>query len=330
MRSNATLIVAPYIGEFGWELMNWQARVRKIARQKIFSRVILCASPDRELLYSWPELAQKSVFCPMSLADVPGHANDDSRVDEQGKQIDHVLLRSLLQAKIEEACTQHGTWKPRAHILFPEFRSRLWPTHKRWQQFAPLGEQSRIETDIVLVPRTRIHAAQRNLSSLWWQELAGALQLEGLKVRFYPEGSSSLPSAIRLLNSSRLAIGASTGGLHLASLCRCPHLVWGSGRTQRWTSYGMTNRQRYETIWNPLGTPCLYDECGWQPNIAHVVQATVSALDQIGRDDTQSQIPWSMNARWRVRRALGRLMETRTTFPGVPWRLRYLVREHLV
>jgi hypothetical protein len=328
-RREKTLIVAPYVGEFGWELMNWQARVRRLAGRGHYARVIVCASADRRPLYDWSEWGDRLEFCPVDLSEIPGQANDDHRVNGEGEALDPIKLRSQVAELVQRGCERDGLRTTNAQVLMPGFNSKLWPTHKRWQQFSRFGEQSKIRTDIVLVTRTRTHASQRNQSAAWWGELAAALVRAGHRVDFYPSGPQCLDQAIDLLNSSRLAVGASTGGMHLASLCRCPHLVWGSGPAQRWTSFGISNRQRYETIWNPLGTPCIYDECGWQPSVSHVCDQVGKALERIGRSDA-AESPWSFNAAWRIRRTFGRLIQTRTNFPGLPWRLRYLVREHLV
>ena len=45
-----TLVVAPYVGEFGWELMNWQARVRWVVGHGDYERVVVGAEADRRAL----------------------------------------------------------------------------------------------------------------------------------------------------------------------------------------------------------------------------------------------------------------------------------------
>ena len=73
--------------------------------------------------------------------------------------------------------------------------------------------------------------------------------------------------AHNLLGGAKLCIGPSSGAMHLASLCGCPHLVWTDKK--KWNLGGKkgTNRQRYETEWNPFGTEVIViDQYGWKPN----------------------------------------------------------------
>lgn len=321
-----TLVVAPYVGEFGWELMNWQARVRWLIAQVGYSRVIVVATADREPLYDHSRESTRPHFIACGTTDLPGHANDDHRIDSNGQPISAAQLTSQLHAFVKQACRAIiDDWNA-ADILTPPFDSTIWPTTPRHQRFTDLREPAPIETDIVLIPRSRTLADQRNQPAQWWSDLASRLQSQGLRVETYAHG---VAAAIRQLSRTRLAIGASTGGLHLASLCRCPHYVWGCGAEARWTSLGMTNRQRYETVWNPLATPCIYDECGWQPTVDHVANRAIDALAAIGlRTNRQNTNP-RQGAAWRLRRGLSRFMQPDFA-PAMPWRLRRLIVDRLV
>jgi hypothetical protein len=106
--------------------------------------------------------------------------------------------------------------------------------------------------------------------------------------------------------------------------------VWGSGPEARWTPWAITNRQRYETVWNPLGTPCRYEECGWQPTISQAVEGIRRALDEIGIP-RGSRLPKSaFKPRWRIKRGLARLLEPSAGRGIVPWRVRQFVRQSLL
>ena len=52
-----------------------------------------------------------------------------------------------------------------------------------------------------------------------------------------------------VISSSDCVFGPSSGPMHLASLCGCPHVVWGDQSK---------SLDRYSTTWNPLGTPVLF------------------------------------------------------------------------
>ncbi|MFH1416841.1 MAG: hypothetical protein ABII12_00940 [Planctomycetota bacterium] len=326
-RSPKTLIVALYPGEFGWELMNWQGRVRWTIAHGGYDRVVICARADRRALYACGDHNSRVVFCPVSDADLPGHRNEDHRVNAEGRAVDATVLRTLLKQQVGTACEPLGVSPAEATLLLPPCDGTLWPTARTHQVFTDLRVRQEVKTDILVVPRIRILAAERNMTAAWWEDLAGRLRDDGLSVETY---EPRLDEAIRQLSRARLAIGASTGGLHLASLCRCPHYVWGCGGEARWTRMGITNRQRYETIWNPLGTPCRYDECGWRPSIEHIVDESRRALDQLGLEGGTSQPGLSLKPKWRVKRRLARLLEHDGRWTVWPWRVRELVREHFV
>lgn len=325
--ASGTLVVAPYIGEFGWELMNWQARVRHVVMHGGHRRVVICARTDRHPLYAYPGEEGRVVFCPLGGFDLPGYANDDHRIDADNHPYRPDYLRGVIEAKVSVACARLGIDTADAEMLIPEYTSRMWPTSATHQDFAEFRLGESVTTDVLLVPRNRALMEERNQPTDWWDELVERLRGRGLVVEVY---TPRLDEAIRQLSRTRLAVGASTGGLHLASLCRCPHYVWGPGDEARWTALGMTNRQRYETVWNPFGTPCRFDECGWQPSVDLVVERTLVALDEIGLVPGQRKPSWTLNSKWRVKRRLARLLEPESGNDRVPWKIRNLVREHLV
>ena len=320
------LVVPPYVGEFGWELMNWQGRVRRLVMDKAYPRVVICASPDRRPLYAKTAEDGKLLFCPVHL-DAPGIASEDHRIDAQGNRHDPARLRHLACDAARRACEHYGIDLSHADFFTPDYRGTLWPTDRTGQLFSELRQSSPIETDILLVPRARKSAVERNQPASWWEDLAARLIRAGLSVEVY---LAPLSNAIRQLSRARLAIGASTGGLHLASLCRCPHLVWGSGADTRWTALKISNRQRYETIWNPFGTPCRYDECGWQPTVHYIFQKSLAALAEIGLPRGRAKPAWSLNPKWRIKRRMARLLDVRRGILPWPWTVRQFVREHVV
>lgn len=322
-----TLIVPPYLGEFGWELMNWQGRVRWIVQHGGHDRIIVCATPDRRPIYCHFAGERNVIHCPVSQMEWPGVASEDHRIDENRAAIDPDRLRRVVCDSARHSCLQYGIDTEGADFLIPDYRASLWPTDRAHQSFAELRQSTATTTDILLIPRDRAVAADRNQTCEWWDELSGRLRSSGLSVEFY---TPRLDEAIRQLSRARLAVGASTGGLHLASLCRCPHYVWGSGAEARWTGLGITNRQRYQTIWNPFGTPCRYDECGWRPSIEHVHANVVRALSAIGLPRGAKAPTWSLKPMWRIKRRLAGFLDGQHGMLPWPWTFRQFVKEHIV
>ncbi len=320
MPDRQRLIIPPFVGEFGWELMNWQARVRSIVRDSSGADITLAIAEGHEPLYadlaSRPNVRTTSI----TLADIAGHPSEDHRIDANGIRVD---CESLKQS-IVSALARHGVQPDDAMILWPDFRGALIPTSAPHQAFVRLGIQQPASIDVLLVPRSRASAYERNQSEDWWTALAERLRDCDLAVDVY---TPPLENAIAQLRAARLAAGGSTGGLHLASLCGCPHVVWGPGRAERWTSIQMTNRQRYETIWNPLGTRVKYHELGWKPSIDQAASAILRGFNSIAIGmGPPAQVPLD-RFRWRTRRSLAGLWARNATDGRTPWRVRELLRE---
>lgn len=328
MTDNARmLVVPPYLGEFGWELMNWQGRVRWMVEHRAYQRVVVCAASDRRPLYTRLADDRNVVFCPVPRPAWPGSASEDHRIDESVNRLDPAQLRHVACDAARQSCERYGIDSTDAGFFTPDYRGSLWPTDGAHQSFAELRQASAISTDVLLIPRERSVATERNHPQTWWDDLAARLSESGLTVELY---AAPLDHAIRQLSRARLAVGASTGGLHLASLCRCPQYVWGSGAEARWTGLNITNRQRYETVWNPFGTPCRYDECGWQPTVEHVADQTLRTLMEIGLPRGAQTPAWSLKPKWRIKRQLARLLDDKSGFVPWPWTVRRLVREYMV
>jgi len=322
-----TLIVPPYPGEFGWELLNWQARVRRLAVMNDRVRVVVVGQADRRHVYERGMPEGRFVFCPAGQVALPGEANEDHRVDTAGEPLDRSALRRDLMDHAHAACRRLGLAPADMDVLLPPMDGTLWPARRPHQQFVSLRRPTPIRHDVVLVPRERRMADERNREATWWEALGDRLARQGLQVATL---TRPLDRAVRMLSAARLAVGASTGGLHLASLCGCPHYVWGSGPERRWTPWAITNRQRYETFWNPLGTPCVYDEIGWRPDMDHAVDGALRALRDVGLAHTPGYRALNMRSRWHVRRRLASVLETAPQASWWPWRVHRLVREHLV
>jgi hypothetical protein len=76
------------------------------------------------------------------------------------------------------------------------------------------------------------------------------------------------------ISTANCAIGHSSGTMHLASLCGCPHITWHVERP--WLSHeGL--RERYEKVWNPFNTPVKYISKG-EPEPSDIIQTMEEIL----------------------------------------------------
>jgi hypothetical protein len=234
---NPVLFAGPWVGEFGWELMNWQGWVRALAPH--YEKVIVCARESSRALYA--DVATE--FLPHTLRGCA----------------DHVVLRGVENPGERERVLAR---------LEPEM------DHLRPRMFVPASAQRFIRfgrppavpgVDVLIHARGKVTARDRNWSPGSWERLVSELRAMGHRV-----GGVGLPGdaleidgvedfrglplqeTMDLMAGARLVIGPSSGPMHLASLCGTPHLVWTNRGIYR---MGKTSREKYESWWNPLGTP---------------------------------------------------------------------------
>lgn len=256
------LFVGPWVGEFGWELMNWQGFLRALRPR--YERIVVSSRPSSRALYA--------DFCDEFVPhDILGQANAHVAFDLRNPEaLDRIL-----------AAVPAG-----ADVLPP---LRYIPAAA--QSFVRFGDPLRAPPgiDVLIHARGRGEVADRNWSAAKWEELIAVLRASGLGVGAIGLRSATLDlpgpvdfrdrpldETMNLMAAARLVVGPSSGPMHLASLCGAPHLVWTDRRT-----YGMgkTSREKYETWWNPLGTPVrVLDGEGFDPPVARVADAAAAML----------------------------------------------------
>jgi ADP-heptose:LPS heptosyltransferase len=260
-RRGETLFAGPFLGEFGWELMCWQGFVRKLSRA--YPKTIVYASQGREAIYA--DFATEIIS-----HNFRGTAECDYAREPA------VMAEALGAAR--------KLLPPGADHLLPLGYQPL-----RRQEFFAYGRRMpEAEVDILFHARGRNFGVDRNWDRAKWNALAELLHASGYKLGCIGVRGATvdvdgpiadfrdapLGQTLDRIASARLVVGPSSGPMHLASLCRTPHLVWtDSGRYAR----GHTNRYKYESWWNPFGTKALVlDEHGFDPP----VEAVTAAVDK--------------------------------------------------
>jgi hypothetical protein len=242
------IFAGPWIGEFGWELFHWQGMLRAFKDGLPGAEFIVAGRPGHAHLYR--DFAARYVE-----VDVPGdRANRwacegvDPRAIEFGQSSrdrGDVFLPPLA-----------GT----LHVDPANFLGKT--VRQRFIRYG--GDGPRF--DVLVHARSRSFGAVRGWPTAKWAALAAALRDRGLTVASIgtPTGADLVPGTEDLrgiplealtgaLSRAAVAVGPSSGPMHLASLSGCPHVVWSP----------VTNRRRYLVDWNPHRTRCeflsLYD-----------------------------------------------------------------------
>lgn len=316
------LCAGPYVGEIGWELMAWQGRVRLRFREGRFHRLILAGAAGREAFYE--DMAPD--YRPIDLNPIPGQAYEDRRALPPSCQpMPADQLRSLLEPTVDSMVSELREAGQEVETLWPTYCGAILPCdggHQHFIRFYRPCEQVRPAPWVVLIRRTRCFGAE-NWTAGEWDDLAARLSRRGIQVTVFPNDSRT---AIEALSHCDLAAGQSTGGLHLASLCGCPHLVWSTDDDRLWTPWEMTNRQRYETYWNPLGTSILYRGGPQLPPPERAAEWIAEAVRRIGRRTGSAATRTILRQKWRVRNRIVASVIRRRSFRRWPWRVQKLVR----
>jgi hypothetical protein len=244
------LVVGPWVGEFGWELMSWQGRARKLAER--YTEVVVCSRVGHELLYA--DFAD----------DFISHSIDGVKDCSSIRGFDVEAYRRL-DARLNKL----GGVRFKPGGIF----------RQNEQTFVKYGHGAHVTKYDILV-HARRHIGKRSHHAYpleEWDKLVLKLIGEGLTVAaigteaFLPHGAVDLRSmplfyVANVVAASKLVIGPSSGPMHFASLCGTKHIVW----TDKgyYSALGGTNRARYERLWNPFKTPCrVIDDYGWDPPV---------------------------------------------------------------
>ncbi|AKJ64452.1 glycosyltransferase family 9 protein [Kiritimatiella glycovorans] len=266
------LLAGPWIGEFGWELFCWQGMLRREARR--YDQVIVASRPEMEPLYR--------DFCGEFVAYRPGGEGISGYRCEDGSSGADAVA-------VGREYTRHITGQ--SIIGYNQRRPYLSSRLFLDQTFVAYGRQDPgLAFDVLLHARStkKNHSGDRNgWDAEGWARFAGRLRSKGLTVACVGTSAAALAvegcddyrgipldQLFNLMRSSRVLAGPSSGPIHLAALCRLPHVVWsGAG----------FNRAKYEYYWNPFRVPVRYIAAPlWRPGMDEIERNTMELADGSG------------------------------------------------
>lgn len=293
MSTRRNIIAGPWLGEFGWELMRWQGIFRKL-HDKGWS-ITMVSRLGHEALYE----DYIDEFIPArKFGFEESGPTDGWRINGKVPTLDKQLLDSKFsgykymgpltcmtigkdplganQRFIMYGKDSRDKMDDFGYDIIIHARStskggtdiRNWPK-KNWKELIwTLGEAPKITGE-----------KKYRMAVIGSQE--GAMHFSGLGGAYDYRGAP-LIQVIDMIARSKCIIGPSSGPMHLASLCGTPQIVFTDKK--HWGSCNGTNRQRYETNWNPLGTKAIVlDEDNWQPSVdkvEHTIKAFFHGQDK--------------------------------------------------
>lgn len=260
------LFIGPLVAEFGHELM-YAAVVRKAA--KGFDSVVVCSRPGRKALYNdfATEFIAHDIECESQF---------------MWPMPDPTITRDVIArwSRPQAVCLAILPYCPGQAAEFRRYGTR----------------KKEFEDVTVLHARSRPHVLARNWPLEWWETLVADMRNEGIVDRVVCIGTPShalhvagtddcrgatLSEQMDILASAKFAVGPSSGPMHLASHCGCPHVVWcGGGPQER-----VETARRYRSAWNPFGTRVVaVPYASWRPEPPTVLIWIHKLLEKTGGD----------------------------------------------
>ncbi len=228
----------PWVGEFGWELCIWSPYIRRMAKK--YGHVIVSSRPTSRYLYEFAdefigiEAKSRSGFGGSTVKKLQKIVKAEHFVP--GKNISRIMssYEKDREGDFEYRCLSpdHQIWV--ADVMFA-FRS-----NKKQGGREKSYKKEECGRLVELFLKKGISVACYGGRDNYWFE--GTVDIRG----------AALEEQCSALSVAKCAIGPSSGTIHLASLCKCPHIVWfGLDRPK-----GL--RRRYEENWNPFKTSVVY------------------------------------------------------------------------
>lgn len=272
----------PFIGEFGYELFDWQAYLRTISKQ--FDRMIISSRPGHEALYAdfCYEFRPYYATTPACIGRknfreaLPDKVARDVFADLVDPRIPK-LNGGQAFVNIKPTFIKYGTSTPgtgydvvfHARAIKIEEKTRLGLSpHMRGLKEARNWAPASWYTLAHLLPGLRICSIGAVDSAL---AIPGTDDLRGM----------SLAKLVNILASSKVTVGPSSGAMHLATLCGCPQVVWFNQDQAAGPAQLM---KRYKTDWNPFNTYVEAIPDTWQPTperVADAIRRTHEALAKL-------------------------------------------------
>ena len=247
--------------EFGWIICSWIPAIRKYAQN--FDEVIIVCRTGHEYLYR--DFATKFEY-----------------FDKEGRT---GLYPWTFRDKPIKMPKKFIKKYPNAEVVVP-CKKVLYKWPRKYIEYGKCVEESKYDLVIHARSEVKFDRKDRNWPVRKYIKLLKELRngkhfsvcsIGSKKGAGFVPGTEDkrgipLEELCNILYSSTVCIGPSSGPLHLASLCKCKHVVWTDDKYQK--AIKETNRYRYEELWNPFKADVkVIDKYGWNPLVETVVKA---------------------------------------------------------
>jgi hypothetical protein len=273
------LLAGPFVGEFGYEIMQWQAHIR--ARRGFYKEVHVLTYPGRDYLYEGCRVHYHDVVLKQA-----GYAYG---------RLNRIQARQMAQAKAAEIGLQdYDIFE--AGLLCTRYHKQVFgqPDFKLFQEPPKSATPLDVAFHFRAVQKTGPDQENKNYDPALADELVRQCSNRGISTccighpdyAYCPPGcadyrSVDLSQTVAGICSARLVAGENSGPMHLANICGRPTVLWAQ---HQW-------RIDYSLRWNPFRVP-IYIAANdtSQPPPKVVVDALAKALADLrakSKDFTQ-------------------------------------------
>ncbi len=273
------LVAGPYLGEFGHELMEWQAWVRTMAPR--YAEVHVITFPGREGLYPG---------CHFHTHDVPLE-----KAGYRHGRFTPAELKGMAQAKAKELGLENYDILTAAHLCTRYHQRFILPAKWDLLRKEPMEGRYRDVAFHFRWVKKEGPDQSRNYPLERCDRVAALCQEHGYSVccvghprySYCPPGvedlrSEDLETSISAISSARLLAGELSGPMHLAQLCGVPILIWADGQ------WRLDNCER----WNVFHVPTfIVANDTHRPEADRVVEAIDAAVAKLRERSGQPDKP---------------------------------------
>lgn len=254
-----TLYCHPWVGEFGWELCWWNPMVRYYARQH--EHTTIAAPESSHYLYEFAD-----TFIPLETQGITyweGRLKCDPPIVHANFYLDPRTEFARHKSEPERISTKR-TWRS----LVPDNIVHIADILCAFRPQKIIGKR------IIFGKEYPLTKCQNLVDILMDQGLSVAC-FGGLE-NYCPKGAidlrgQSLEGQCTAIAAAKCVIGPSSGPIHLASLCGCPHVTWIA-------SIHHTLEDRYKKLWNPFDTPVRFICSGKMPSPDQIVKQMMEVI----------------------------------------------------
>ena len=266
-QKHATLIIGPYVGEFGWEIMEWIPYINKIAIK--YNKVISISYKESKYFY------KDFLFCPHDLKlGASGFAFGKISKEKEMEIINDCILKFNLN--------KFDLFKP----AYLNKISKYILGEKKYNSYKT--NTNNITIDILFHFRNfqREDGDYKNYDKKLSDDIANYFLLKNYKLACigHPDlaycpskvedfRSKDFKDTIDIISQSRIVVGGSSGPMHLACLCEKPIITWISAE------FGA---ERYLSYWNPFKVPVyIVSDKSFKPGKEKIIENIEKALKEL-------------------------------------------------